>query len=162
MHPPARAGRRGTDFREARQTVPARDPSPRLKRVNRYPGRAPISIIDEGGEHESAMSAERTSLEVKARLPFFGVAGALAALLFAATASAQPDPERRDLVQIGYGQPLGGHPPLAAYGYYYLSRPDFLRPGLGFRVVVAPTYLDAELGVKGAFGPTTDLSVGLS
>jgi hypothetical protein len=100
--------------------------------------------------------------ETKARRRLVGAAAALAAVLAAAAATAQTDPERRDLLQLGYGQPLGGRPPLAAYAYYYLSRPDFLRPELGFRLVVAPSYLDAELAFKGAFGPTTDLAIGVS
>jgi hypothetical protein len=96
------------------------------------------------------------------RRSLFDVAGLLATVLLARTARAQIDPVRRDLVQVGYDQPLGGHPPVAAYGYYYLNRPEFLRPNLALRLVVAPLYVDGELGIKGAFGPTTDLAIGLS
>ena len=105
----------------------------------------------------STQVERRRSPHSRARL-----AGALAALFFASPARAQIDPERRDLVELGYDQPLGGRPPVAAYSYYYLNRPDFLRPNLALRLVVAPVYLDGELGIKGAFGPTTDLSIGFS
>lgn len=100
--------------------------------------------------------------ERKARRPLFDVAGVLAAVLLAATARAQIDPERRDLVEVGYDLPLGGHPPVAAYGYYYLNRPEFLRPNLALRLVVAPLYVDGELGIRGVLGPTTDLAIGFS
>jgi hypothetical protein len=94
--------------------------------------------------------------------PPFKPAGVLAAVFLAATARAQIDPERRDLVEVGYSQPLGGRPPTAAYGYYYLNRPDFLQPDLALRLVVTPLYVDGELGIRGALGPTTDLAIGLS
>jgi hypothetical protein len=108
------------------------------------------------------MSAVRMFREGTTRRPLLHVAGVLAAVLLAPTARAQIDPVRRDLVEVGYDRPLGGSPPVAAYGYYYLNRPEFLRPELALRLAVAPVYVDAELGIRGVFGPSTDLAVGLS
>jgi hypothetical protein len=100
--------------------------------------------------------------ERKAGRPLFDVAGVIAAVFLASTARAQIDPVRRDLIEVGYSQPLGGSPPVAAYGYYYLNRPEFLRPNLAFRLVATPIYVDGELGIRGVFGPNTDLAIGLS
>ncbi len=78
-------------------------------------------------------------------------------------ALAQIDPTRRELVQLGYNQPIEGRGPLAAYGFYYLNRPDFLQQSnLTLRLAVAPVYLDSELGIRRALGPHTDLGVGLA
>lgn len=74
--------------------------------------------------------------------------------------SAQLDPEHRRLVQIGYNQPLEGRGPIAGYGFFYYSRPDFLATNLTLRVAVAPIYLDTELGFRGLLGPSTDLAFG--
>ncbi len=92
----------------------------------------------------------------------FARMGLFAALLAAPAARAQTDPVRRDLVQIGYSQPTEGSAPVAAYGYYYLNRPEWLRPNLTLRLVVAPLYVDGELSIRGVFGPQTDLGIGLS
>jgi hypothetical protein len=108
------------------------------------------------------MRAARMFRERITRRPVFHVAGVLAALFLAPTARSQIDPVRRDLLELGYDRPLGGSPPVAAYGYYYLNRPEFLRPDLALRLVVAPVYADGELGIRGVFGPSTDLAVGLS
>ena len=77
-------------------------------------------------------------------------------------ASAQIDPAKRDLVQFGYNQAFEGHQPLAAYAFYYHNQPDFLSTNLTLRLAVAPVYLDSELGFTGAFGPNTDLGIGLA
>jgi len=77
-------------------------------------------------------------------------------------ACAQIDPVKRDLIQLGYNQAFEGHQPLAAYAYYYHNQPDFLRTNLTLRLAVAPVYLDSELGFIGAFGPNTDLGIGLA
>jgi len=83
--------------------------------------------------------------------------------LFApALASAQIDPVKRDLIQLGYNQAFEGHQPLAAYAFYYHNDPDFLRTNLTLRLAVAPVYLDSELGFVGALGPNTDLGIGLA
>jgi hypothetical protein len=75
---------------------------------------------------------------------------------------AQIDPEYRRLVQFGYNQPLEGKGPIAGYGFFYYNKPDFLSTNLTLRLVVAPIYLDTELGFRGLLGPNTDLAVGLT
>jgi len=83
--------------------------------------------------------------------------------LFApAFASAQIDPVKRDLVQIGYNAAFEGHAPLAAYAYFYHNQPDFLRTNLTLRLALAPTYLDSELGFVGGLGPNTDFAIGVA
>lgn len=76
-------------------------------------------------------------------------------------AGAQIDPTHRELVQLGYNQPLEGRGPLAAYAFYYMNRPEFLqRSNLTLRFALAPVYLDSELGIRGALSPNTDLGIG--
>ena len=77
-------------------------------------------------------------------------------------ASAQIDPVRRDLIQLGYNQAFEGHAPFAGYAYFYHNQPDFLRTNLTLRLAVAPTYLDSDLGFVGGLGPHTDFSIGLA
>ena len=74
---------------------------------------------------------------------------------------AQLDPVRRDLIQVGYNAAIEGHAPLAAYAYFYHNQPNFLRTNLTFRVALAPTYLDAELGFVNGLGPHTDFGLGV-
>ena len=74
----------------------------------------------------------------------------------------QIDPIQRRLVQVGYNQPLEGRGPIAAYGFYYYNKPQFLSSNLTLRVAVAPIYLDTDLGVTGGLGPNTDLSFGVA
>ena len=78
------------------------------------------------------------------------------------SADAQIDPVRRDLIELGYNQSLNGHAPLAAYGYYYLNRPQFPQTNLTLRLAVAPVYVDGELGLGEALGPKTDLGLGVA
>lgn len=75
---------------------------------------------------------------------------------------AQVDPVPRQLVQVGYNQPLRGVSPLPGYAFYYLNRPDFPRTNLTLRLAVAPVYLDSELALRQAVGPQTDLAFGLA
>ncbi len=75
---------------------------------------------------------------------------------------AQIDPYPRDLVQLGYNQPVEGRAPVAAYAYYYHNEPDFLRTNLTMRIALAPVYVDSELGLVHGLGPRTDVSVGLA
>ena len=89
----------------------------------------------------------------------------VALALAAATAlpsQAQIDPEPRRLFQGGYNQPVEGRGPLAAYGYYYHNEPGFVRTNLTLRAVVAPTWLDSELGFRSLLGPDTDLGLGFA
>ena len=77
--------------------------------------------------------------------------------------SSQIDPVRRELIQVGYNQPLEGRGPLAAYAFYYSNKP-FTRQhtNLTLRLAVAPVYLDSELGISRALTPQTDLGIGLA
>jgi hypothetical protein len=75
---------------------------------------------------------------------------------------AQIDPVKRDLIQLGYNQPLEGHAPFAGYAFYYHNQPDFLRTNLTLRLAVAPVYLDSELGFVQGLGPHTDFGIGLA
>src|ERR1041384_54428 len=66
------------------------------------------------------------------------------------SARAQIDPEKRQLVHIGYNQPIQGKGPLAVYGFYYRNQPNFLnQTNLTLRLAIAPLYLDSELGMLG-------------
>jgi hypothetical protein len=84
-------------------------------------------------------------------------------LSIAPGAFAQIDPSKRELIQMGYNQPLQGRGPLAAYGFYYLNKPEFLKQtNLTLRLAMAPVYMDSELGLAGALGPNTDVGIGLA
>jgi hypothetical protein len=87
-------------------------------------------------------------------------------LLFLAWTSvghAQIDPDKRQLIHLGYNQPMEGKGPLAVYGFYYRNQPNFLQnTNLTLRTAIAPLYLDAELGMIGLIGPNTDLAIGVS
>ena len=74
--------------------------------------------------------------------------------------SAQLDPEYRRLLQLGYNITLEGKVPIAGYGFFYYNQPHFHATNLTLRVVVAPVYLDTELGFQGLLGPNTDLAIG--
>ncbi|HEX5398173.1 MAG TPA: hypothetical protein VFY06_03900 [Verrucomicrobiae bacterium] len=84
------------------------------------------------------------------------------ALLSPMLASAQIDPVKRDLIQLGYNQALQGHAPFAGYAFYYHNQPNFVRTNLTLRVALAPVYLDSELGVSHGLGPHTDFAIGLA
>jgi hypothetical protein len=75
-------------------------------------------------------------------------------------ASAQIDPVRRDLIQIGYSTAFEGRAPLAGYAFFYHNQPDFLRTNLTLRLALAPVYLDSELGFVSGLGPNTDFAIG--
>jgi hypothetical protein len=91
----------------------------------------------------------------------------LAPLLLAnlgpAVAFAQIDPDKRELIQIGYNQPFEGASPISAYAFYYYNRPSFLdQTNLTLRLAVAPVYVDSELGISHALGPNTDVGIGVA
>lgn len=75
---------------------------------------------------------------------------------------AQIDPTKRELIQLGYNQPMEGRAPISAYAFYYLNLPHFYRTNLTLRFALAPVYLDSELGIAKALGPRTDLGLGLA
>lgn len=77
-------------------------------------------------------------------------------------AFAQIDPDKRQLLQLGYNASFKGHAPIAGYAFYYLNRPDFYRDDLTLRMAIAPVYLDSEVGIAHALGPNTDIGVGMA
>jgi len=77
-------------------------------------------------------------------------------------ASAQIDPVKRDLIQVGYNAAFEGHAPLAGYAFFYHNQPDFLETNLTLRLAVAPVYLDSELGFVNGLGPHTDFAIGVA
>ncbi len=87
------------------------------------------------------------------------------ALAFSMTTSVvlgQVDPEKRELVQLGFTQAVQGASPVGAYAFYYLNEPDFFATNMTLRLAVAPVYLDSEVGFVHLLGPNTDLGVGLA
>ena len=90
------------------------------------------------------------------------VAGGLA-LAGVMRLDAQIDPVPRELIQLGYNQPLQGRAPISGYAFYYRNTPTFLHSSnLTLRLAVAPVYLDSELGISGVGTPSTDIGLGLS
>jgi len=73
---------------------------------------------------------------------------------------AQIDPVQRDLIQVGFNQPIEGQSPVAGYAFYYHNQPDFVRTNMTWRLALAPVYLDTELGFVHGLGPHTDFAIG--
>lgn len=87
----------------------------------------------------------------------------LAGLIGPISAFAQIDPFHRELIQLGYNASFQGHPPLAAYAFYYRNQPDFLHnTNLTLRLAIAPVYIDSELGISRALGEHTDIGIGIA
>jgi hypothetical protein len=82
--------------------------------------------------------------------------------LLPGVASAQIDPVKRDLIQLGYNAALQGRAPLSGYAFFYHNDPGFLRTNLTLRVALAPVYLDSELGISHVLDDQTDLGIGLA
>lgn len=93
----------------------------------------------------------------RARLILF-----LASLTAVPNLRAQIDPEPRQLLQFGYARQPDGRGPFSGYTYYYLNQPHFPQETQTLRLVVAPGYVDSELGFKDALGWGTDLGLGLA
>jgi hypothetical protein len=90
------------------------------------------------------------------------IVAALIALGGARSADAQIDPTKRELIQLGYNQPLKGRSPISGYGFYYRNEPNFLRTNITLRLAIAPVYMDSEVGFSGVLGPKLDVGVGLA
>lgn len=110
-----------------------------------------------GGQAKARDAARRSGWRRGAVALGLGVALGAACL----DAHAQLDPESRRLIQLGYNQPVEGQGPLAAYGFFYLNDPSFLRTNITLRLAVAPIYLDSELGLREVL-PRTDLGFSLA
>jgi len=102
------------------------------------------------------MSLPRRIRVVPTVLAAFGLS------LAATDCLAQVDPMDRNLLELGYDQPLAGHGPQAAYAYYYYNEPDFYSPDVALRMAIAPAYIDSELGLKHLLSAYTDVGLGLS
>jgi hypothetical protein len=75
-------------------------------------------------------------------------------------ATAQIDPIKRDLIQLGYNQPMEGQAPVAGYVFYYHNEPNFIRTNTTWRLALAPVYVDTELGFAQALSPRADFAIG--
>ena len=51
---------------------------------------------------------------------------------------AQIDPARRELIQVGYNQPLQGRSPISGYAFYYRNEPNLLATNITLRLAIAP------------------------
>ena len=98
-------------------------------------------------------------MTLRHRLAFLALLGAT---VVATTASAQIDPVSRELLELGYEQPLQGHAPVGAYVFYYLNRPQFRESDRTLRLSVSPVYLDGELGIRDGLGSGTDIGIGFN
>ncbi|MDB6064162.1 MAG: hypothetical protein JWR26_370 [Pedosphaera sp.] len=86
----------------------------------------------------------------------------LSGILIPDVSVAQIDPVERQLIQLGYNQPIEGRAPISAYAFYYYNQPNFLSTNLTLRLAVAPVYLDSELGISHALGENTDVGFGIA
>src|SRR5262249_31555239 len=84
---------------------------------------------------------------------------AVVALTAATTTQAQIDPEARQILHLGFTQSLRDDGPDARYLFYYWNMPDVPSTNQVLRLILAPTYLDGELGFKGLLGENTDLGL---
>jgi len=73
----------------------------------------------------------------------------------------QIDPYQRNLVQLGYDQPIQGQGPQGIYAYYYYNNPGIAGTNIALRLAIAPVYVDGELGFRQLLSPYTDLGIGL-
>lgn len=78
------------------------------------------------------------------------------------SADAQVDPYRRNLIQLGYDQPLTGKGPQGVYAYYHYNDPALTGTNTALRLAVAPVYVDGEFGFRGVLSQNTDLGLGFS
>ena len=74
--------------------------------------------------------------------------------------TAQIDPYHRNLVQLGYDQPLRGNGPQGVYAFYYYNNPEMIGTNTAMRLAIAPAYADGELGFRQLISPTTDVGLG--
>lgn len=83
----------------------------------------------------------------------------LALLLLVPRLHAQIDPIDRELVHLGYNQPVEGRTPLSLYAFYLHNQTNFIREDWTLRAAVAPVWFDSLLGWRGLLGPHTDLGI---
>ena len=73
----------------------------------------------------------------------------------------QVNPYHRNLLQLGYDQPVNGRGPQGIYAYYYYNNPEIAGTNTVLRFAIAPAYLDGELGFRQLLSPCTDVGIGL-
>lgn len=107
--------------------------------------------------------AQRTALRWNAAARFVQACGSFCGITLVAVwpAHAQLDPEPRQLLHLGVNQSLHDDGPQAHYLFYYWNMPNVPSTNDVLRVIIAPTYLNGELGFKGLLGEYTDLAVGV-
>jgi hypothetical protein len=107
--------------------------------------------------------AQRTVLRRNGAARFVQTCGFFCGLTFAAAwpTHAQLDPEPRQILHLGVNQSLHDDGPQAHYLFYYWNMPDVPSTNRVLRVIMAPTYLNGELGFKGLLGANTDLGLGV-
>ena len=88
------------------------------------------------------------------------LAGAAALTLVAFNASAQIDPAPRQLLELGGDASVTDSGPMGAYAFYYWNMVNVPTTNQFLRLVIAPVYVDSELGFKGLLGEHTDLGIG--
>src|SRR5450432_1685909 len=76
------------------------------------------------------------------------------------TAQAQIAPAPRQLLHLGANASLTDSGPLGAYAFYYWNMPNVPTTNEVLRLVIAPVYVDSELGFQHLLGKNTDLAVG--
>lgn len=75
---------------------------------------------------------------------------------------AQIDSMHRNLLQLGYDNPIGRQGPHGLYAYYYYSNPEIHGTNTALRLAVSPAYLDGEVGFKQLISPSTDVGIGFN
>src|SRR5450432_1437454 len=108
-----------------------------------------------------------TSLQFETAMPnsdrtFNSLPLVIVGLLAGFNCQAQIDPEHRNLLELGYDQPLAGQGPQGVYAYYYYNNPDFFKTNTALRLAIAPAYVDGEVGFKHLLSPTTDVGLGFN
>jgi hypothetical protein len=99
-------------------------------------------------------------MSIYKRTLWFASLIAAANLLTGFDCRAQIDPIYRNLLELGYDQPINGQGPQGIYAYYYYNRPDFINTNIALRMAIAPLYVDGELGFKHLLSPYTDVGLG--
>ena len=86
----------------------------------------------------------------------------LLAIIATATLSiqAQIDPSPRQLLHLGVNQSMKNDGPMGAYAFYYWNMPEVPTKDETLRLVIAPGYVDSELGFNHLLGEHTDLAIG--
>lgn len=104
----------------------------------------------------------KNSMPVSNRIPTIFLLVVAVGWLAGFNCQAQIDPMYRNLLELGYDQPLTGQGPQGVYAYYYYSHPDFFNTNTALRLAIAPAYVDGEVGFKHLLSPYTDVGLGFN